>query len=131
MLRKSAKHGEVGHHHHGDVHHHHHVEVPPVPDYTIYRVEDSPQMSKTAKRLEAHGLKDPWARNHVWRCLLLKDKPWIQKTVLLDLFTYGWKIWVPLVIATIAVEKYFGIEYHVHVGHHEGHGDDHHGEAHH
>lgn len=106
---------------------HHHVKLPPVPDPSIYKVEDSEMLTKVQERLAKKGLKDPWLRNHVWRCHLnrgVKRPNW----VLLDLFTYGWKYWVPLLGLTIGVETFLGIDYHAHPPGHE-HDDKH--EAHH
>ena len=115
--------------------HHHHVELPKVPDPNIYKVEESPNMTRLQKRLAAKGLSYPWARNEVWRCQLKKKVSWLENTVFLDLCTKGWKIWVPLLILTIATEKYFGISYHGHVNHNilrgrndlNDHHNDHHG----
>lgn len=38
-----------------------------VPDYTIYSVDDIPQLVKTQEKLDNLCLEDPWARNEVWR----------------------------------------------------------------
>ena len=107
--------------------HDHHVKTPPVPDASIYKVEDSARWTKVQQRLAVHGLKDPWARNHVWRCHLnkgYKNPHW----VLLRLLTWGWQYWVPLVGLTVGVEHFLGIDYHAH-GHHNH--DENHEEPHH
>ncbi|XP_050499308.1 NADH dehydrogenase [ubiquinone] 1 beta subcomplex subunit 3 [Diabrotica virgifera virgifera] len=53
----------------GDGHGHGHGHGPPytVPDYRIYKVKDVPELLATERALSAHGLKDPWLRNEVWR----------------------------------------------------------------
>ncbi|KAI0981976.1 hypothetical protein GJ496_010737 [Pomphorhynchus laevis] len=38
-----------------------------IPDWREYSLDDAPELQKYAKRLAAHGLKDPWIRNDVWR----------------------------------------------------------------
>lgn len=38
---------------------HHKIEIP---DYRIYRVEDSPDLLKVQRKLAQLGLKDPWLR---------------------------------------------------------------------
>lgn len=101
----------------------HNITPPPVPDPSNYKVEDSKYLMNVQRRLAEKGLKDPWLRNHVWRCHLnrgIKHPKWF----LLDLFTYGWKIWVPLVGITIGVEHFLGIDYHVH-DHSNNHKTDH------
>ncbi|XP_058807212.1 NADH dehydrogenase [ubiquinone] 1 beta subcomplex subunit 3 [Phymastichus coffea] len=102
-------------------HDHHHVKTPPVPDASIYKVEDYPYLNNIQKRLAKHGLKDPWLRNHVWREMLKDSVPKYKRNwIMLDMLTRGWKLWVPLVGLTIAVEQFLGIDYHAH-----GHGDEH------
>ncbi|XP_014235741.1 NADH dehydrogenase [ubiquinone] 1 beta subcomplex subunit 3 [Trichogramma pretiosum] len=103
---------------------HHHITPPPVPDYRIYKVEESPTYSKVQERLAKHGLKDPWARNYVWRCYLnkgIKRPHW----VMFDFFTWGWKYWVPLLGIVIGAEQFLGIDYHGHAKQKHGHGHDH------
>nr|XP_018898613.1 PREDICTED: NADH dehydrogenase [ubiquinone] 1 beta subcomplex subunit 3 [Bemisia tabaci] len=59
-----------GGHGHGDGHHHAVVGETPltkVPDWRIYKVEDVPDLMRMQRTLAQKGLKDPWARNHVWR----------------------------------------------------------------
>ncbi|OQV21885.1 hypothetical protein BV898_04098 [Hypsibius exemplaris] len=41
--------------------------LPPIPSYTIYKVENVPQMKLVQDRLAKRGLKDPWLRNECWR----------------------------------------------------------------
>ena len=37
-----------------------------IPDYRIWKVEGT-QLEQVQKKLAKKGLKDPWARNEVWR----------------------------------------------------------------
>ena len=37
-------------------------ELPKVPDYKIYKVEEVPQLMQVRRALECQGLKDPWLR---------------------------------------------------------------------
>lgn len=109
--------------------HNHHHAIPKVPDPSIYKVEDAPELVKLREKLAAKGLKDPWIRNQVWR-FTFADKNPRANWILRDLFTYGWKFWVPMVAITIGVETFLGIDYHPH-GHGHGHGhDEAHGEEH-
>ncbi|GAU88798.1 hypothetical protein RvY_01432 [Ramazzottius varieornatus] len=41
--------------------------LPKIPSYKIYRWERIPELVRVQERLAAHGLKDPWLRNEVWR----------------------------------------------------------------
>lgn len=41
--------------------------LPKIPSYRIYKWERIPELVKVQERLNAHGLKDPWLRNEVWR----------------------------------------------------------------
>lgn len=112
--------GHGDHHGHGHGHH-----APPyvVPDASIYKIENAPELMEVQAKLAEHGLKDPWLRNDVWR---FERKHWgTFRSRALGFFLRGWKVGVPLFIATIAIEKAFGIEY----GHGHGHGHEHgHGE---
>jgi len=38
-----------------------------VPDWKQYKIDGIPDLENVQKRLAAHGLKDPWIRNEVWR----------------------------------------------------------------
>lgn len=42
--------------------HGHHHEPYKVPDPSIYKVEDIPQLMQVKKALERQGLSDPWLR---------------------------------------------------------------------
>merc|ERR1712215_628025 len=44
--------------------------MPPVPSYKAYphsEIEKIPRMMETREKLAKVGLKDPWARNDIWR----------------------------------------------------------------
>ncbi|XP_072764593.1 NADH dehydrogenase [ubiquinone] 1 beta subcomplex subunit 3 [Anoplolepis gracilipes] len=86
-----------------------------IPSPDIYKVEDVPQLKCVQEELAKKGLKDPWLRNHVWRYQSTQP-PLIRGLVCL---TRGWKLGIPAFLVTIAVEQYFGIDYHGH--HDEGH----------
>lgn len=104
---------------------HHKPQIPKVPDASIYKVEDCEYLMGIQNKLAVKGLKDPWLRNHVWRTNMIKLRPH-PNWIILRAMTWGWKIWVPLVIGTIAVESFLGIDYHVHLDDHDhGHGDKH------
>ena len=39
-----------------------------IPDYKIYKIGPwAPELQENERALKAKGLKDPWARNEVWR----------------------------------------------------------------
>jgi NADH dehydrogenase (ubiquinone) 1 beta subcomplex subunit 3 len=101
-----------------------HHALPKVPDPSIYKVEGCEILMNLQKKLAAKGLKDPWIRNHVWRFEAFNRLKY-PKLVLSSFFLQGSKIWVPLVVLTIAVESFLGIDY----GH--GHGHDSNGNGHH
>ncbi|KAL0277303.1 UNVERIFIED_CONTAM: hypothetical protein PYX00_004641 [Menopon gallinae] len=46
---------------------HDHHELPPVPDFRKYNVDDVPILKETQRKLAFHGLRDPWLRNEVWK----------------------------------------------------------------
>jgi len=96
-----------------------HGSKPPyeIPDPSIYKVENVPDLKKVQEELAKKGLKDPWLRNYVWR---YQKRPYRALRTL----TRGWKVGVPLFLITIAVEQYFGIDY-------SGHHNDHHENSHH
>ncbi|XP_051153233.1 NADH dehydrogenase [ubiquinone] 1 beta subcomplex subunit 3 [Leptopilina boulardi] len=86
-----------------------------IPSHTIYKWENVPELVKLQKDLGKLGLKDPWARNHVWRFHPGYGTQ-LQRT--LGCLFYGWKLGIPAFLITIAAEKAFGIKY---AGHHEHH----------
>ncbi|EZA52527.1 hypothetical protein DMN91_006410 [Ooceraea biroi] len=96
-----------------------HGHKPPyeIPDPSIFKVEDVPDLKRVQEQLAKKGLKDPWLRNYVWR---YEKRPYNTVKTLLR----GARVGVPLFLITIAVEQYFGIDY-------SGHHHDHKGEGHH
>ncbi|KAL9703735.1 hypothetical protein quinque_007253 [Culex quinquefasciatus] len=86
---------------------HGHGHGPPykVPDASIYKVADSPELVEVERALARRGLKDPWLRNE------------------------GFPLGFAAFVATIGVEFALGIDYHGHGhgDHGSGHGDDKHG----
>lgn len=98
---------------------HGHGHEPPykIPNPEIYKVEDVPELKRVQEKLAQKGLKDPWLRNHVWRYQETKSRSGIPRVV--TILLRGWKIGVPAFLLTIAVENYFGIDYHGH--HDDGH----------
>ncbi|XP_032685467.1 NADH dehydrogenase [ubiquinone] 1 beta subcomplex subunit 3 [Odontomachus brunneus] len=104
---------------------HEHGHKPPyvIPNHEIYKVEDVPQLKAVQEKLAKRGLKDPWLRNHVWRYQTQYNKHIPRPLIIL---TRGWRIAIPAFLITIAVEKYFGIDYSGHSHHKDNHGDDHH-----
>lgn len=86
-----------------------------VPDYTIYKIENVPELKAFQEKLAKEGLKDPWLRNHVWRF-----KPRAERLKEYRNFALrGARVGIPAFLVTIAVEKFLGIDYH---GHHDDHG---------
>ncbi|XP_078046787.1 NADH dehydrogenase [ubiquinone] 1 beta subcomplex subunit 3 [Augochlora pura] len=96
---------------------HGHMELPKVPKAEIFRIEDSKELLMVQEELAKKGLKNPWLRNEVWR---YHDLGIPLRTQKIKFWTRGLRLGIPAFLITIAIEKYFGIEY----GHH-GHGDAH------
>ena len=60
---------------------------PEVPDWRIYKVgPHTPELEQNARMLSSLGLKDPWARNEVWRFdrrnLGMADRPVLIRRLL-------------------------------------------------
>ncbi|XP_014272905.1 NADH dehydrogenase [ubiquinone] 1 beta subcomplex subunit 3 [Halyomorpha halys] len=73
-----------------------------VPAYTIYRVEDAPELQAVQDALRSKGLKDPWMRNEVWRFL---PSEWgTHRQRLLTFFFRGFPLGFGAFLATIALE---------------------------
>lgn len=106
----------------GGGHHHHEVKVP---DHTIYKVENAPQLLEVQNALKRQGLRDPWLRNEVWRYdQKVFGTHWGRfRTSLFRGFGLG----VAMFLVTIGVEKAFNIDYTG--GRHHGHGGHGHGDA--
>ncbi|CAG7831484.1 unnamed protein product [Allacma fusca] len=99
---------------------HHHVHVPKLPDYRSYKVEDIPQLVKNKENLAKLGLKDPWARNEVWRFAFLnRNTTW---GIFCDTAGRGFKTGWALGALT-ALGGYLWDRHNGH-GHGHGHGDD-------
>ena len=45
--------------------HGHHEPPYKIPDYRIYKVEDSPRLLKVQQKLAEKGLSDPWLRYNI------------------------------------------------------------------
>lgn len=103
--------------------HHHHGPPYKVPNASIYKVEDIPQLVEVQKALARRGLKDPWLRNEVWR---YNPKEFgTHRSRAIKFFTRGFGIGLVLLAATIGVEQLTGYDYSH--GNYKGHG---HGEHH-
>uniref|UniRef100_U5ERX7 NADH dehydrogenase [ubiquinone] 1 beta subcomplex subunit 3 n=1 Tax=Corethrella appendiculata TaxID=1370023 RepID=U5ERX7_9DIPT len=107
----------------GHGHHHHEYKVPSA---SIYRVEDAPQLVQVRDALAKRGLKDPWLRNEVWRYNVKEFGT--HRGRLMQVLFRGLPLGFAAFVATIAIEKALGIDYHAPVPGHEGHG---HGHGHH
>ncbi|XP_046753178.1 NADH dehydrogenase [ubiquinone] 1 beta subcomplex subunit 3 [Diprion similis] len=108
-----------GHDHHKPYH---------VPDHTVYKLENAPELIKVQEKLAQEGLKDPWLRNEIWRYDVTKWGTFWGRGF--RYATCGFKLGIPLFLLTIGLEKAFGIEYghghsHDH-GSHDGEHDSHH-----
>lgn len=104
----------------GHDHHHHEVRTPPVPDASIYKIEEVPKLVKFREKLATEGLHDPWMRNYMWRYKLEQHPKYRSYR---SFFFTGWKIAIPAFILTIGLERYFGVQWHY--GHDEHGHDDH------
>ncbi|XP_055705042.1 NADH dehydrogenase [ubiquinone] 1 beta subcomplex subunit 3 [Phlebotomus papatasi] len=97
--------------------------LPKVPDASIYKVEDVPELLEVQKSLSRQGLRDPWLRNEVWRYDVKQFGTHRQR--LMSVLFRGFGIGFAAFLATIGIEKAFNIDYtggrHAH-GH--GHGEE-------
>lgn len=50
-----------------------------ISDYRKYKIEDVPKMQRFTQELADKGLKDPWARNHVWKFINPVNKNFTKK----------------------------------------------------
>ncbi|KAH3751933.1 NADH dehydrogenase [ubiquinone] 1 beta subcomplex subunit 3-like [Dreissena polymorpha] len=94
----------------------HHFKIN-IPDYKKYKVEDVPELVKLQKDLAKRGLKDPWARNHVWKFQneLLKDYPKWQHLFRMPGPMRGIWVGLGLTFTIIAVDQMTGAHFR---GHH-------------
>ncbi|KAK6633022.1 hypothetical protein RUM43_012765 [Polyplax serrata] len=96
---------------------HNHVELPKIPDWRIYQVEDVPQLVHLRKALECRNLKDPWLRNHVWKYTEKYNNK--KCPSVLGVFKIGIKYGFLAGLATTALEKaFFAMKGHGHEEHH-------------
>uniref|UniRef100_A0A8W7P603 Protein aurora borealis n=1 Tax=Anopheles coluzzii TaxID=1518534 RepID=A0A8W7P603_ANOCL len=109
---------------------HGHGHGPPykVPDASIYKVADAPELVEVERALARRGLKDPWLRNEVWRYNVKQFST--HRSRLITFLFKGFPLGFAAFVATIGVEYALGVDYHAHGGH--GHGDEKgHGSGHH
>ncbi|EDS39547.1 conserved hypothetical protein [Culex quinquefasciatus] len=108
---------------------HGHGHGPPykVPDASIYKVADSPELVEVERALARRGLKDPWLRNEVWRYNPTHFST--HRSRLINFLFKGFPLGFAAFVATIGVEFALGIDYHGHGhgDHGSGHGDEKHG----
>lgn len=103
--------------------HHHHGPPYKVPDASIYKVSDAPELVEVERALARRGLKDPWLRNEVWRYNVQQFST--HRTRLITFLFKGFPLGFAAFVATIGVEFALGVDYHGH-GSHAEHGDDKH-----
>ncbi|XP_035901148.1 NADH dehydrogenase [ubiquinone] 1 beta subcomplex subunit 3 [Anopheles stephensi] len=114
---------------------HGHGHGPPykVPDASIYKVADAPELVEVERALARRGLKDPWLRNEVWRYNVKQFST--HRSRLVTFLFKGFPLGFAAFVATIGVEYALGIDYHGGHGHGDGghgHGDEKgHGSGHH
>lgn len=89
----------------------HDHEIPKVPSPDIYKVEEIPRLMEVRRLLAERGLTNPWLRNEVWR---YRGVPFTRKQEIIMNCKRGLGIAIPLIVLTLAIEKYYGIDY----GHH-------------
>ncbi|XP_053684526.1 NADH dehydrogenase [ubiquinone] 1 beta subcomplex subunit 3 [Sabethes cyaneus] len=113
----------------GGGHDHHHGPPYKVPDASIYKLEDAPELLETQRALARRGLKDPWLRNEVWR---YNAKEWSTHRVRLVKFLFkGFPLGFAAFVATIGIEYALGVDYHAHPAHDHGSEGGHGGHGHH
>uniref|UniRef100_A0A182PJE9 Protein aurora borealis n=1 Tax=Anopheles epiroticus TaxID=199890 RepID=A0A182PJE9_9DIPT len=109
---------------------HGHGHGPPykVPDASIYKVADAPELVEVERALARRGLKDPWLRNEVWRYNVKQFST--HRSRLITFLFKGFPLGFAAFVATIGVEYALGVDYHAHGGHdhgdEKGHGSGHH-----
>lgn len=96
-----------------------------IPDASIYKLEDAPELVKFQEKLAKKGLKDPWLRNHVWK---FNPKYGTITSRWIEMIFRGFRVGFAAFLVTLAVERALGIkDYHGHVHHDEEHGEGHEG----
>nr|XP_045592198.1 NADH dehydrogenase [ubiquinone] 1 beta subcomplex subunit 3-like [Procambarus clarkii] len=86
-----------------------------IPHWSIYKVENVPELMQVQRALASHGLKDPWLRNEVWR---YDPKFGTHGQRFQKALFRGFKWGLIAAVATVAIERAFNL------GH--GHEDTHH-----
>ncbi|KFO52845.1 NADH dehydrogenase [ubiquinone] 1 beta subcomplex subunit 3, partial [Corvus brachyrhynchos] len=81
---------------HGHGHGHDKVELP---DYRQWKVEGTP-LEEVQRRLAKQGLRDPWARNEVWRYMGGFARP----ITVTEVFTRGLKWGVAAFVIALGIE---------------------------
>uniref|UniRef100_A0A182MYS8 Protein aurora borealis n=1 Tax=Anopheles dirus TaxID=7168 RepID=A0A182MYS8_9DIPT len=101
---------------------HGHGHGPPykVPDASIYKVADAPELVEVERALARRGLKDPWLRNEVWRYNVKQFST--HRSRLVTFLFKGFPLGFAAFVATIGVEYALGVDYHGGHGHGNGHG---------
>ncbi|XP_018323701.1 NADH dehydrogenase [ubiquinone] 1 beta subcomplex subunit 3 [Agrilus planipennis] len=85
-----------------------------VPDYTIYKIDEIPELKKVRDKLKKEGLCNPWLRNEAWR---FNRKYFLtQRQRTFKLFARGFPLGAALTALTLGIEMMIGDE-------HGGHGD--------
>uniref|UniRef100_A0A0A9X636 NADH dehydrogenase [ubiquinone] 1 beta subcomplex subunit 3 n=1 Tax=Lygus hesperus TaxID=30085 RepID=A0A0A9X636_LYGHE len=99
----------------GDHHGHGLGERAKIPDWTIYKVEDCPELVRHRDNLALKGLKDPWIRNEAWR---FNRKEFGSAGSRALLVFRGLKWGVLATIITVGIEKGLNYGKDDHHGHH-------------
>ncbi|XP_043284659.1 NADH dehydrogenase [ubiquinone] 1 beta subcomplex subunit 3 isoform X2 [Venturia canescens] len=94
-----------------------------IPDASVYKLEDAPYLVRLQEEFAKKGLKDPWARNHIWK---YHPKYGTITSRWFTMLFRGFRVGLAAFIVTLGVERALGIkDYHPH-----GHDDEEHGEGH-
>ncbi|NWR53717.1 NDUB3 dehydrogenase, partial [Regulus satrapa] len=83
---------------HGNDHGHGHDKVE-LPDYRRWKVEGTP-LEEVQRRLARHGLRDPWARNEVWRYQGTFARP----ITVTEIFARGFKWGLAAFVLALGIE---------------------------
>lgn len=107
---------------------HHHAPAYKVPNASIYKVEEVPQLLEVQNKLARRGLKDPWLRNEVWRYNPQQFSTHANRAR--KFFLRGFGIGFAAFLVTIGIEHLTGYDYSHgnYQGHGHGHGHDGHGD---
>ncbi|XP_040579796.1 NADH dehydrogenase [ubiquinone] 1 beta subcomplex subunit 3 [Lepeophtheirus salmonis] len=83
---------------------------PPIPDWKSFTIgPHTPEILKYQKRLDRHGLTDPWIRNEAWRYdrTLWTPETHKIKTAAKNMFYIGWKHGLAAAIVTAGIVKLY------------------------